>query len=138
MATVSRSKDPLNTLTLTLFMLMRIKRWPYNFLTSLAMPTLSTRLNQQIAITFGVALTWACLDLIKHNYFGFLQTNNFQYSMYWLSAIHLLFVVFFGWLGATFFWVDFLANAIGAILFLCLLKLGIGSLKQSKVLFKGP
>lgn len=44
--------------------------------------------------------------------------------MYWLSAIHLLFVVLFGWLGATLFWVDFLANAIGAILFLCLLKLG--------------
>ena len=100
------------------------------------MPTLSTRLNQQIAITFGVALTWVCLDLIKHNYFGFLQTNNFQYSMYWLSAIHLLFGVLFGWLGATLFWVDFLANAIGAILFLYLLiTININRVKKNPLRF---
>jgi hypothetical protein len=64
------------------------------------MPIPSTRLSQQIAIVFGVALTWVCLDLIKNNYFGFLQVNDFQYSIYWLSAIRLLFVILFGWLGA--------------------------------------
>jgi hypothetical protein len=182
------------------------------------MPTPSTRLNQQIAIVFGVALTWVCLDLIKHNYFTFLEVNDFQYSIYWLSAIRLLFFVLFGWLGAlglfigyftggifirefsvesalalglisaltpllafslwkrltglssnfknvklgallllvflhsaltaaaraiyfyitgidtsaTFFWEDFLANAVGAILFLYLLKLGNWAFKASK------
>ena len=182
------------------------------------MPTLSSRLNQQIQIVFGVALTWVCLDLIKHNYFGFLEVNDFQYSIYWLSAIRLLFVVLFGWLGAlglfigyftggiyirefsvetalafalisaltpliafslwkrltglssnfknvklgallllvflhsaftaaaraiyfyitgidksaTFFWEDFLANAVGAILFLYLLKLGNWAFKANK------
>jgi hypothetical protein len=178
----------------------------------------STRLSQQIAIVFGVALTWICLDLIKNNYFGFLQVNDFQYSIYWLSAIRLLFIILFGWLGAlglfigyfiggffirefsvetalvlglisaltpllafslwkrftghsnnfrrvrlggllllvflhsaftaaarafyfyitsidtaaTFFWVDFLANTVGAILFLTLLKLGNWTFKASK------
>ena len=60
----------------------------------------SRRLIQQIAIVFGVALTWVCLDLIKNNYFEFLQVNNFLYSIYWLSAIRLLFIILFGWLGA--------------------------------------
>ena len=182
------------------------------------MPIPSTRLTQQIAIPFGVALNWVCLDLLKHNYFGFLQVNDFQYSIYWLSAIRLLFVVLFGWLGAlglfigyftggiyirefsvetalvlglisaltpllalslwkrltglssnfknvklgallllvflhsaftaaaraiyfyatgidtsaTFFWEDFLANAVGAILFLYLLKVGNWAFKASK------
>ena len=64
------------------------------------MPTPSTRLNQQIAIVFGVALAWVCLDLIKHNYFSFLEVNDFQYSIYWLSAIRLIFIILFGWLGA--------------------------------------
>jgi hypothetical protein len=64
------------------------------------MPTPSSRLFQQIAIAFGVALTWICLDLIKHNYFEFLQVNDFLYSIYWLSAIRLLFIILFGWLGA--------------------------------------
>jgi hypothetical protein len=182
------------------------------------MPTLFTRPTQQIAIIFGVALTWVCLDLLKNNYFDFLQVNDFQYSIYWLSAIRLLFVVLFGWLGAlglfigyftggifirefsvetalalglisaltpllafslwkrltglssnfknvklgallllvvlhsaftaaaraiyfyitaidtnaTFFWVDFLANLVGAILFLYLLKLGNWAFKASK------
>jgi hypothetical protein len=60
----------------------------------------SIRLIQQIAIVFGVALTWVCLDLIKENYFEFLQVNAFQYSIYWLSAIRLLFIILFGWFGA--------------------------------------
>jgi hypothetical protein len=182
------------------------------------MPIPSSRLAQQITIIFGVALTWVCLDLLKHNYFDFLEVNDFQYSIYWLSAIRLLVVILFGWLGAlglfigyftggvfirefsvetalvlglisaltpllalslwkrvtglssnfknvklgallilvalhsvittsaravyfyiagidtstTFFWVDFLANAIGAILFLYLLKLGIWAFKAKK------
>jgi hypothetical protein len=182
------------------------------------MPKPSARLIQQIAIVFGVAITWGCLDLLKNNYFGFLQVNDFQYSIYWLSGIRLLVVVLFGWLGAlglfigyftggifirefsvetalalglisaltpliafslwrrltgfssnfknvklgallllillhsaftaitrgvyfytddidtsiTFFWVDFLANAIGAILFLYLLKIGNWAFKSAK------
>jgi hypothetical protein len=64
------------------------------------MPMPSIRLIQQIAIVFGVALTWVCLDLIKDSYFDFLQVNDFLYSIYWLSAIRLLFIVLFGWLGA--------------------------------------
>ena len=182
------------------------------------MPTPSTRLTQKIAIPFGVALTWCCLDLLKNNYFDFLQVNDFQYSIYWLSGIRLLFVILFGWLGAlglfigyffggvyirefsvetalvlglisaltplialslwkklsghskhfksvrlsallllvflhsaftaaarafyfyltgidtdaTFFWDDFLANVVGAILFLYALKLGYWTIKASK------
>ena len=178
----------------------------------------SSRLTQQIVIVFAVALSWVCLDLIKHNYFEFLQVNDFQYSIYWLSAIRLLFIILFGWLGAlglfigycfggvfirefsveialslglisaltplvafslwtkltghskafksvrldallllvllhsaftstarvayffitdsdrsfTLFWVDFLANFVGAILFLYLLKIGNWAFKESK------
>jgi len=36
----------------------------------------------------------------------------------------------------TFIWVDFLANAVGAFLFFCLLKLGNWAFKASKVIFK--
>ena len=182
------------------------------------MPTPSSRLSQQIQIVFGVALTWVCFDLLKYNYLGFLQVNDFQYSIYWLSAIRLLCIVLFGWIGAlglfigyfaggvyirefsvetalilglisaltplvayslwkrftgyskdfknvslrallllvflhsvftaaaratyfyitgidtsaSFFWEDFLANAVGAILFLYLLKLGHWAFKESK------
>jgi hypothetical protein len=182
------------------------------------MHTPSPRLNQQIAIVFGVAFTWVCLDLIKNNYFDFLQVNDFQHSIYWLSAVRLIFIILFGWLGAlglfigylsggvfirefsvetalalglissltpliavslwkkltghskyfknvslgallllvflhsvftaaaravyfyttgidtsaTFFWEDFLANAVGAILFLYLLKVGNWAFKSSK------
>ena len=64
------------------------------------MPILSIRLIQKIAIVFGVSLTWVCLDIIKNNYFEFLQVNDFLYSIYWLSAIRLLFIILFGWLGA--------------------------------------
>jgi hypothetical protein len=178
----------------------------------------STRLTQQIAIVFGIALTWVCLDLLKDSYFEFLQINEFQYSIYWLSAIRLIFIILFGWPGAlglfigyftggvfirefsietalalglfsaltpllafslwkkltslssnfkhvnlgdllllvflhsafttatravyfyitgidtsaNFFWVDFLANAVGAILFLYLLKLGNSIFKSIK------
>ena len=180
------------------------------------------RLTQQIAIVFGVALTWVCLDLIKDSYFDYLQVNAFQYSIYLLSGIRLLIVILFGWLGAlglfigylgggvfirefsfetafalglisaltpllafnlwkrlaglssnfkyvsvgalivlvflysglttvvrgayfyitdatispTFIWVDFLANAVGAFLFLYLLKLGNWVFKASKGIFK--
>jgi len=76
------------------------------------MPTPSTRLTQKIAIVFGVVLTWICLDLIKQNYFGFLQVNDFQYSIYWLSAIRLLFVVFFGWLGALGLFIGYFTGGI--------------------------
>ena len=76
------------------------------------MPTPSARLSQQIQIVFGVALTWICLDLLKHNYFGFLQVNDFQYSIYWLSAIRLLFVVLFGWLGALGLFIGYFAGGV--------------------------
>ena len=193
-----------------------------SFVSSVCMPIPSSRLTQQIAIVFAVALSWVCLDLIKHNYFEFLQVNDFQYSIYWLSAIRLLFIILFGWLGAlglfigyfiggvfirefsvevalalglisaltpllslslwkrltghskafknvrlgallllvllhsafasttraayfyitdidrslTFLWSDFVANFIGAILFLYLLKLGYWVLKSTKPFFK--
>ena len=193
-----------------------------SFVSSVCMPIPSSRLTQQIAIVFAVALSWVCLDLIKHNYFEFLQVNDFQYSIYWLSAIRLLFIILFGWLGAlglfigyfiggvfirefsietalalglisaltpllafnlwkrltglsnnfknvrlgallllvllhsaftstaravyfyitdidrnlTFFWADFLANFVGAILVLYLLKLGNWAFKSTKGVFK--
>jgi hypothetical protein len=189
-----------------------------SFVPSVDMPLPSTRLSQQIAIVFAVPLSWLCLDFIIYNYFEFLQINDFQYSIYWLSAVRLLFIVLFGWLGAlglfigyfaggvyvrefsvetalalglisaltpllayslwnrftgysnhfedvsvralfllvflhsaftaaaraayfyitgidtgtTFFWEDFLANAVGAVLFLYLLKLGNWAFKASK------
>ena len=76
------------------------------------MPAPSTRLIQQIAIVFGVALTWVCLDLIKQNYFSFLEVNDFQYSIYWLSAIRLLCVVLFGWLGALGLFIGYFTGGI--------------------------
>jgi len=76
------------------------------------MLTPSTRLNQQIAIVFGIALTWCCLDLIKHNYFSFLEVNDFQYSIYWLSAIRLLFIVLFGWIGALGLFIGYFAGGV--------------------------
>ena len=73
---------------------------PASFVPSACMPMPSSRLIQQIAIVIAVALSWVFLDLIKHNYFEFLQVNDFLYSIYWLSAIRLLFIILFGWLGA--------------------------------------
>ena len=76
------------------------------------MPTPSTRLTQQIAIIFGVALTWICLDLIKDSYFEFLQLNEFQYSIYWLSAIRLIFIILFGWLGALGLFIGYFIGGV--------------------------
>jgi hypothetical protein len=76
------------------------------------MPTPSRRLNQQIAIVFGVALTWACLDLIKHNYFEFLQVNDFLYSIYLLSGIRLLFIILFGWPGALGLFIGYFSSGV--------------------------
>jgi hypothetical protein len=72
----------------------------------------SIRRIQQIAIVFGVALTWVCLDLIKDSYFEFLQVNDFLYSIYWLSGIRLLFVVLFGWLGALGLFIGYFAGGV--------------------------
>jgi len=76
------------------------------------MPTPPTRLNQQIGIVFGIALGWFCLDLIKDSYFGFLQINDFQYSIYWLSAIRLIFIILFGWLGALGLFIGYFAGGV--------------------------
>lgn len=76
------------------------------------MRTPSTRLTQKIAIPFGVALTWCCLDLLKNNYFDFLQVNDFQYSVYWLSAIRLVFVILFGWLGAIGLFIGYFSGGV--------------------------
>ena len=70
------------------------------------------RLTQQIAIVFGVALTWFCLDLLKDSYFDFLQVNDFQYSIYWLSAIRLIFIILFGWLGALGLFIGYFAGGV--------------------------
>ena len=76
------------------------------------MSTPSIRLIQQIAILLGVALTWVSLDLIKHHYFEFLQVNDFLYSIYWLSAIRLLFIILFGWLGALGLFIGYFAGGV--------------------------
>jgi hypothetical protein len=76
------------------------------------MPTPSTRLNQQIAIVFGVALTWVCLDLIKDSYFEFLQVNDFLYSIYLLSGIRLLVIILFGWLGALGLFIGYFSSSV--------------------------
>jgi hypothetical protein len=76
------------------------------------MPTPSSRLIQQIAIVFAVVLSWVCLDLIKHNYFEFLQVNDFLYSIYWLSAIRLLFIILFGWLGALGIFIGYFIGGV--------------------------
>jgi hypothetical protein len=76
------------------------------------MSTSTTRLSQQIQIVFGVALTWVCLDLLKNNYFGLLQINDFQYSIYWLSAIRLIFIILFGWLGALGLFIGYFTGGI--------------------------
>ncbi len=70
------------------------------------------RLVQQIAIVFGVALTLACLDLIKDNYFEFLQVNDFLYSIYLLSGIRLLVIILFGWLGALGLFIGFFSSGV--------------------------
>ena len=82
------------------------------FVPSGDMPTPSMRLTQQIAIVFGVALTWVCLDLIKDSYFDYLQVNDFQYSIYLLSGIRLLMVILFGWLGALGLFIGYLSSGI--------------------------
>jgi hypothetical protein len=76
------------------------------------MPKSSKRLIQQITIVFGVALAWICLDLIKNNYFGFLQVNDFLYSIYWLSGIRLLVIILFGWLGALGLFIGYFGGGI--------------------------
>lgn len=70
------------------------------------------RLIQQIAIVFGVALTWACLDLIKDSYFEFLQVNDFLYSIYLLSGIRLLVIILFGWLGALGLFIGYFTSGV--------------------------
>ena len=85
---------------------------PASFVPSACMPALSSRLTQQITIVFAVALSWACLDLIKHNYFEFLQVNDFQYSIYWLSAVRLLFIILFGWLGALGLFIGYFSGGV--------------------------
>lgn len=70
------------------------------------------RLIQQIAIVFGVALTWICLDLIKDNYFEFLQVNDFLYSIYLLSGIRLLMIILFGWLGALGLFIGYFTSGV--------------------------
>ena len=70
------------------------------------------RLIQQIAIVFGVALTWVCLDLIKDKYFEFLQVNDFLYSIYLLSGIRLLVIILFGWLGALWLLIGYFSSGV--------------------------
>jgi hypothetical protein len=76
------------------------------------MPMPSIRLIQQIAIVFAVALTWVCLDLLKHNYFEFLQVSDFLYSIYLLSGIRLLVIILFGWLGALGIFIGYFAGGV--------------------------
>ena len=85
---------------------------PASFVSSACMPILSSRLTQQIAIVFAVCLSWVCLDLIKQNYFEFLQVNDFQYSIYWLSAIRILFIILFGWLGALGLFIGYFTGGV--------------------------
>jgi len=72
----------------------------------------SRRLIQQIAIVLGVALTWVCLDLIKDNYFAFLQVNDFLYSIYLLSGVRLLIIILFGWLGALGLFIGYFSSGV--------------------------
>lgn len=85
---------------------------PASFVPSVCMPTSSSRLTQQIAIVFGVALTWVCLDLIKDSYFEFLQVSDFLYSIYLLSGIRLLVIILFGWLGALGLFIGYFISGV--------------------------
>jgi hypothetical protein len=76
------------------------------------MPMPSIRLIQQIAIVFGVAFTWVCLDLIKDSYFEFLQINDFLYSIYLLSGIRLIVIILFGWLGALGLFIGYFSSGV--------------------------
>jgi hypothetical protein len=76
------------------------------------MPISSIRPIQQIIIVSAVALSWVCLDLIKNNYFGFLQVNDFLYSIYWLSGIRLLCIILFGWLGALGIFIGYVCGGV--------------------------
>ena len=70
------------------------------------------RLIQQIAIVFGIALTWLCLDLTKDSYFEFLQVSDFLYSIYLLSGIRLLVIILFGWLGALGLFIGYFTSGV--------------------------
>ncbi len=72
----------------------------------------SQRLIQQIAIVFGIALTWLCLDLTKDSYFEFLQVSDFLYSIYLLSGIRLLVIILFGWLGALGLFIGYFTSGV--------------------------
>ena len=76
------------------------------------MSKIPTRLIQQIAIVFWVALTWVCLDLIKDSHFEFIQVNEFMYSIYLLSGIRLLLIILFGWLGALGIFIGYFSSGV--------------------------
>jgi hypothetical protein len=76
------------------------------------MPMPSQRLIQQIAVVFGIALTWLCLDLTKDSYFEFLQVSDFLYSIYLLSGIRLLMIILFGWLGALGLFIGYFTSGV--------------------------
>jgi hypothetical protein len=99
------------------------------------MPIPSTRLIQQIAIVFGVVFSWICLDLLKNNYFGFLQVNDFQYSIYWLSAIRLIFIILFGWLGALGLFIGYFTGGVFIREFSVELALALGLISALTPLF---
>jgi hypothetical protein len=89
-------------------------------------PKLPTRLIQQISIVFWVALTLACLDLIKDSHFEFIQVNEFMYSIYLLSGIRLLVIILFGWLGALGLFIGYFSSGILFREFAVEIALGLG------------
>jgi len=67
---------------------------------------------QQISIVFWVALTLACLDLIKDSFFELIQVNEFMYSIYLLSGFSLLVIILFGWLGALGLFIGYFSSGV--------------------------
>lgn len=60
-----------------------------------------------------IALIWVIFDRINLEFFNFLQSQKFLYSVYWLAGFRILAVVLFGYVG---FFGIFLGYAISGIL----------------------
>jgi hypothetical protein len=73
-------------------------------------------MNEKISQAFlslCIALLWIIFDRINLEFFDFLQSQKFLYSIYWLAGFRILAIVLFGYVG---FFGIFLGYAISGIL----------------------
>ncbi len=67
----------------------------------------------QVITSVCIALIWIIFDGINLEFFTFLQSQKFLYSIYWLAGFRILAIILFGYVG---FFGIFLGYAISGIL----------------------